>query len=365
MKLTKRPLSGRRARRAALKEKPLTAVAATDKKFGGYLRHGAYTLCVGAGISRGITPTWLDLTRDIVNDVFGTAYDEPAFASMVPSSGWSLDAWIQAAANELMVRGKTISDVDYLIESKLYANVRDKAKGMGLEKYLTGVLNSPKTEHKNRVIEVWDFLQNSFPESSLLGMVRFLIDAARTDRAPRSVLTFNTDTLLETAIDLALRTEHYRGPGPHGHPAYYYVAVSRPGPGTGSKIPIFHCHGAIAPSSEGNRTPSDGRNRLVFLESEYLSAASSLAMWSQTVFMYYAQAMTLAFVRMSMSDPNIRRWMSAVEQEKAKDRPLLQTDRQTNPQHLWISVPPADAGALRIMLASQLHLGVRPAWISE
>ena len=345
--------------------KPLIPVDALDATYRGYLPGRGYTLCLGAGISRGIAPTWIDLAREIINEVFGTGYDEQTFERIVSSSAWSLDAWIQIAANELLTRGKTIADIDYLIESKLYAKVRTRAKGLGLEKYLTQVLNSPTSAPRNRVIDVWDFIQSAFSDSSLLKLVRFLISAAKREKAPRAILTFNADTFLETAIDLALRSEHYLGPGPHGHPTYYFVAVTRPGQGAGTKIPIFHCHGAIAPSAGASGRHLDGRDRLVFLESEYLAAASRLAMWSQTVFMYYAQSTKLAFVGMSMSDSNIRRWMSAVDQEKSRDRTLLRAEARVNPEHIWISVRPADAAERRINLVSQTHLGVRPAWIGS
>ena len=75
---------------------------------------------------------------------------------------------------------------------------------MGLEKYLIRVLNFPKSAPKNRILEAWEFIDTAFPDCSLPGLVRFLVDAARVERGPQAVLTFNGDTFLETLIDLIL-----------------------------------------------------------------------------------------------------------------------------------------------------------------
>jgi hypothetical protein len=79
---------------------------------------------LGAGISRGITPTWFDLTIEIVNATFGSSYDQASFEKLVANSGWSLDAWIQAAANEYVSCGKTLDEFNDLLESILYGKLR-------------------------------------------------------------------------------------------------------------------------------------------------------------------------------------------------------------------------------------------------
>jgi len=343
----------------------LHPVGPSNPKFRGYLTANKWTICLGAGVSRGIAPTWLDLARQLINESFGAGFDGLTFADMVSESGWSLDAWIQIAANEFTLRGKSLDEFNELLEAKLYSNIRDKARGLGLEKYLTRVLNFPKSAPKNRILEVWDFIDTTFPDCSLLGLVRFLVDAAKVERGPQAVLTFNGDTFLETLIDLYLRREHYLGPGPHGHPTYYFVAMSHPGGTEGRKIPIFHCHGSIAPKYDMRHRPRDARDRLIFQEHEYLAAASTNALWAETVFLFYAQSTKIAFVGMSMSDSNIRRWMSALEREKKKSVYILDKGKRINPEHIWITTKPNDPIKQRISLVSQVHLGVRPAWIER
>jgi hypothetical protein len=340
----------------------LKPVLANDPKFRGYLSANRYTLCLGAGISRGIAPDWQSLTHDLMSMAFNENVPKATFDGLL-DLGWSLDGLIQAAANEFKRRGKTNADVTEAIESCLYANIRDKARGLGLESYLTAVLNRPKTVEKEKVIEVCDFLEDSFSASSLFPVCRFLIESAKASRGPHAVLSFNADTFLETYIDLYLRREHYKGAPPHGHPQYYFVAVNGSGGGSDEKIPIYHCHGSIAPLERAGTRPRDRRDRLVFLEEEYLALSSGRSAWAQSVFLFHAQSTRMAFCGLSMSDGNIRRWMSAIESDVQDYHRVHGNSARSNPQHIWLRPRPNEKLSQEIILASLTHLGVRPAWI--
>ena len=149
------------------KKEKLRPVICDDQKFKGYLSPRSWTLCLGAGISKGIVPDWQDLAHNVVNIAFGTNLSATEFGKLVTDSAWTLDSWIQAAANKFIATGKSPSDFKDLIESELYSLVRAKARGLGLESYLTQVLSAPKSAPKDRVIEVCDFLENTFPRSSV------------------------------------------------------------------------------------------------------------------------------------------------------------------------------------------------------
>jgi hypothetical protein len=349
--------------------KGLVGVDATDSKFRGCIPPGRWTLCLGAGISRGITPDWFDLTIDVVNSTFGANYDRAAFSKLVADSGWSLDAWIQAAANEYVRIGRTLEEFNDLIESFLYSRLRTDVSGLPIARHLLSVLNDPTRAPKNQVIAVCDFFEHTYAQSSLLGTVRFLINAAKADRKPHAIITFNADTLLEMLIYLFLRRDHYRGPGPHGSPLFYYQSVNRPTliayHQYKEKTNIFHCHGTIMPKQAVMSQPKDSRDRLVFLEQEYLRIASITASWPETLFLFHAQTTRMTFAGLSMSDANIRRWMSASETELSLDYSRVFRGERLNPEHLWITREPSDPHLRRLKLVSMLHLGIRPAWIDD
>lgn len=349
--------------------KGVVAVDAMNRRFRGCIAPGRWTLCLGAGISRGLAPTWFDLALDVPNATFGATYEQLEFQKMVAESGWSLDAWIQAAANEFVATGRSLHDFNDLLESVLYGPIRKAAIGLAIEKHLIRVLNNPITAEKNRVIEVCDFFESVYKDSSLLGVVRFLINAARANRNPYAIITFNADTFLETLIYLFLRRDHYNGPGRHGHPPYYYKSVHRPtliaNRQIHEKTNIFHCHGTVMPRQTSDRTPRDSRDRLVFLEQEYLRIAGTTASWPETLFLFHAQTTRMIFAGLSMSDANIRRWMSASELEIGQDYTSVATGRRVNPEHLWLTRKPKDTASSRLKLVAMLHMGVRPAWLSD
>jgi hypothetical protein len=346
--------------------KSLVAVEANIEKFKGLAGSGRWTLCVGAGLSRGVAPTWFELTLRIVNEVFSTNYTNQNFGKLVQDTGWSLDAWIQAGANEYKLRGKTEADFIDLIESILYSNLRKAASGLPLENHLFQVLNNARTTPRVRVLEVCDFLESEFSQSSVLGVARFLIAAAKAGKTPYSVITFNADTLLETLVDLFLRRDHYLGPGPHSHPNYFYKPVRRPQDISSNKTFVFHCHGTIMPRLlNSKKLQSDGRDRLVFLEQEYLRIASTSASWPESLFQFHSQTTRMLFVGLSMSDANIRRWMATTNASVTPDYELLTKGQRVNPQHLWFTKKPSNLALQRLNLVSLLHLGIRPAWIED
>jgi hypothetical protein len=307
---------------------------------------------LGAGLSRGLAPTWFDLTLEIVNATFGARYDRASFEALTASSGWSLDAWIQAAANEFVISGRSLDEFNNLIESLLYGQIRKDAAGLPLEKHLIQVLNNPVTSERNRIIEVCEFLETRYNDTSLLGVVRFLIDAARKDRRPYAIITFNADVFLDTFIYMFLRRDHYLGPGPYGHPNYYYKSIHRPSSianfQINEKANIFHCHGTIMPRLPTSIRPKDSRDRLVFLEQEYLRISSRLGSWPETLFLYHAQTTRMIFAGLSMSDANIRRWMSASETEISQDLDIMSAGKRINPEHLWITRRPIDTALGRL-----------------
>jgi hypothetical protein len=254
------------------------------------------------------------------------------------------------------------------LESLLYDPLRKKAVGTPIERHLITVLNNPMMAEKNQIAAVCEFFEVNYGASSLLGVVRFLLRSASLQKNPYVIITFNADTFLETLVYLFERRDHYRGPGPYGHPLFHYVPILRPANmarfRAKGRSSIFHCHGTIMPH-RGATNPKDSRDRLVFLEQEYLPIASTSASWPETLFLFHAQTSRMIFMGLSMSDANVRRWMSASETEVSQDHDHIFVGKRINPEHLWITTRPTDPALERIKLVAMLHLGIRPAWIDD
>ena len=261
-------------------------IDAIDDKFRGHLGSGKWTLCVGAGLSRGIVPTWQELTRRLVNDTFATGFAKEEFQTIVADSAWSLDSWIQACANHFQLSGRPLAEFFDLIEKHLYSDLREKGRSAGLEKVLVDVLDRPRNSSGEDVARVCAFFEREYADCSLLAVVRSLLKCLKEGRMPEAIISFNADTLLHTLIELYQRNDHYKGPLPHSHPAYAFKTVLRPLDSAKKRVPIYHCHGAIKPKAKpGVIEPRDSRDRLVFLESEYIKVATVASTWAETLFM--------------------------------------------------------------------------------
>src|SRR5258708_39845445 len=75
------------------------SIEAINRNNRGLLNRGPWALCLGAGVNGGAAPSWLELTRSVVNEVFGANHSDAEFAKIVKDSGWSFDAWLQLCDN--------------------------------------------------------------------------------------------------------------------------------------------------------------------------------------------------------------------------------------------------------------------------
>lgn len=340
----------------------------SNSKYRGHIGSGNWTLCIGAGISRGIVPTWNELTRRVINKVFSSSYTLKEFDDIVSDNGWGLDGWIQAAANEHKHNGGSTEDFYILLEDFLYDDLRKKAASEGIETEVVTALNDPRNISKKAVFTTCEFFEKNYKNTSLLALAKSLIASLDApDKMPASIITFNADTLLHTIIELFQRRTHYQTPPPHSHPKYYFKTILRSTGGVPKdKIPIFHCHGAIKPkSAKKGSNQYDSRDKLVFLEQEYLQVATSSSAWPETIFMFSAQTSRMVFVGLSMADPNIRRWMATANQIYLSDIEVVAKTNDVTPSNIWITPTTGDSTLDNIKQVALSHLGVRPGWINS
>ena len=99
----------------------LKPVLCLDQKFRGYFADNAWTLVVGAGISKGIVPDWQDLAIAVVRHAYGTALSDQEIKKVFADSGWSMDSWIQAAANAFVATGNSLELFKDVLEEQIYS----------------------------------------------------------------------------------------------------------------------------------------------------------------------------------------------------------------------------------------------------
>ena len=135
-------------------------------------RPSNWMLCLGAGVSAGIIPTWNDLSRRIVNEAFGESYSDSDFAELVARTGWPLSAWIQAAYNHSDTLATGI-DVKHILEEVIYSNVLGHARARGVEAALIEALNNPRVLSESDVRGLCDRFESAYADTPLMHITRF------------------------------------------------------------------------------------------------------------------------------------------------------------------------------------------------
>ncbi len=283
----------------------------SEKKFDKYLRtftQQEWTLCVGAGICKGILPDWFELTHNLVNDTFKKSWTKDEFKKVSDELGFSLDSWIQGCYNKLLASKHTINDFYSVLEKNLYSGLLANAEKVNLKNDLIQIFESPKQIKKKKLYALCDFFESNYSGTTLMQIVSALLDASSNHKLPTSIITFNADSLLHSLLTLFNIKKQSDKKGHFHQPPESFKKVTRTFHHFADSIPIFYLHGSLSPT--GSKGETDSRDLLIFLENTYIEIAGSMNSWAQTTFLYSSQNSKMVFLGLSMSDPNIRRWLT-------------------------------------------------------
>ena len=343
---------------------PIETLQFDDPKYQNYLRSFSqqdWTLCIGAGVCKGILPDWNDLTHRLVNKCFSRSWTLAEFEEASKEVGFSLDSWIQGCANKVVSEGKTIDDFYNILEFELYDPLLQKADSIGIKNDLIKIFESPKGLKKASLFKVCDFFEQEYGHTTLMQLVNVLLSDSESYKLPSSIVTFNADSLLHSLLVIFNIKRESEKKGELYLPKEPFRKVTRTYQHWAQSIPIFHLHGSLSPQSSEIRTNGDARDSLIFLESSYSEVASSMNSWAQTNFLYLAQHTKMVFLGLSMSDPNIRRWMSWVNDSYISQLSELRQEHTISLNHLWIRTESNKKDIQEFLDVSLRHLGVKIA----
>jgi len=312
-----------------------------------------WSLCLGAGTTISMLPSWRELSRRILEVGVGTYITDHAFDDLVTRTGWHFDAWIQTALNAWKANGGTDESFAHELENIVYSDLRLRAAAERLEVDLLHAFHDPGLLKKVRRVALVEFFEAQYPQSSALQLARLLAKLVNVGKGPAAILTFSYDTVLATLIRLAELQDSTA--------IRAFRTVTGPAPfNVQGKVPIYHLHGClIPPLPEGTMmSRSDGRDSLVAPEESYTQMAGSLFAWPQTTFLHYAQATNMALVGHSLSDPNLRRWLAWSAEVRARESPTLR-------YHIWLRKRPTEASEAALLKHSVKHLGVWIMWLES
>lgn len=347
---------------------PSHTIDLNDKKYekhiSGKHENNTWSLCVGAGICRGILPDWFELTRRIVNKTFHYNWDKKKFEENSKAIGFSLDGWIQGCMNQYInIEKKSKESFNKILEEELYKDLYKKADEHKLLEVLKKVFEKPKALKFNEMKSICNFFEKEYSDTTLLQLVKVLVENPNKIKLPQSIITLNADSLLHSLIVLFSIKYHNNERTTIEFPTEQYKKITKPYQTWGNKIPIFHLHGSISPIIDGKIL--DSRENLIFLEDSYNRVAGSMYSWAQSTFLYTAQNNMILFLGLSMSDSNLRRWLgwTATNQEEELNR--HKPNRIVTLRHLWIKTKQKESELQKFTDVSLHHLGVKIALIGS
>jgi len=347
---------------------PIETINLAEPKFKNYLRcftTQSWILCLGAGICNGILPDWAELTLRLVNNTFCTTWTKDEFKEITNKVGFSLDSWIQGCFNEFKSQGKSIEEFNKLLETCLYSDLLEKAEDSNLKEDLVLMFESPKKIKQKKLLELCTFFETNFGDTTLMQIVRALVNHDKESKMPTAIITFNADSLLHSLIVIFSIKKQFESTGKYLFPTEEFRKVTRTFQSWSDCIPIFHLHGSISPTTDIENKTKDSRDSLIFLESSYNEVASSMHSWAQSTFLYSATNSKLVFIGLSMSDPNIRRWLSWTYQAYISELNSVTEGKSISLPHLWIKTKASSDKIQDFMDVSLRHMGVKIGLIDD
>jgi hypothetical protein len=233
-----------------------------------------------------------------------------------------------------------------------------------LKNELIRMFESPRGLSKKKVFELCAFFKNNYATTTLFQLVKVLVNHKKNAKLPYAIITFNADSLLHSLITIFTIKNQYEETKTYTIPKENYKKVTRTIQDWAGTIPIFHLHGSISPTA-AKGISKDTRDSLIFLESSYNEVANNMYSWAQSTFLYHATNNKLVFIGLSMSDPNIRKWLSWTNQNYLKDLNIVTKKETISLPHLWIKTKSHSDEIQEFMDISLRHMGVKIGLIDD
>jgi len=231
----------------------------------------------------------------------------------------------------------------------------------------------------NALASEWEiFLQfaaSANPSSFALADV--LLESVEKNKAPNAVLSFNAEPLLFALLNAnAVARFRKRRSSPSGE-------ESETGPGVVDRIegstswakkgrlPYYFCHGFLPLSDSVTRAVSGTPpaalfdSKMVFSEVDYLDLVNTVWSWQSSVFTRAAMSDRIVFIGLSLTDPNMRRWLAWIHSQRLHEIQSRNPTVMQSTQHVWISITSGAKAIDKWTEALVSHLGIRLVWLDD
>lgn len=338
-------------------------------KAGGFLRSAAqasgWSLCVGAGISLPLFPSWTELVARLLEAKHPQA-DAKRLAEHLLQD-FSPDAIIQAASNRSKLTSQEFAD---RVSDALYRDIRDSLSESEWTA-VSCVMARPGTKGVDR--QTWrkflDAFRNTLSPTTALDLAKVLLERLDTNMAPRAILSFNAEPLLFALVNALFMERATAGftttPAARMGRDRLDMVVRSISYRSADRVPFIACHGMLPIPGQSAISPMVSLDKLVFSESEYLQLANTSFSWQSSAFLEKCGSSRIVFVGVSLSDPNMRRWLSWVHDNRLNELKEMNAIPESSTTHFWLRKYPKDSEQKPWIEAAVAHLGVRLIWLND
>jgi len=317
-----------------------------------------WSLCVGAGISQPLFPSWLELIQEIYKKKIG---NEKYIENVI--SEYNLDSILQSIYT---LSNEKYDDFLKDLSDCLYERIK-KYFSKNEWPVFCKLLFETNSAHINK--EEWFLIEEKFsqiPKTTAFELAEILCSTITTDLEPYSVLTFNAESYLQACTNYLLHKKK-KFNNQSGTKKYLDVITSSIGQKNKKRLPFYYCHG-LMPAYINNKQVNSKisfSDKLIFLEEEYINQTNISFSWQASSFCEAIKNSTVVFIGVSLTDPNMRRWLSWIYQAKLNDIKHYNKNISLSTSHYWINKLPNNTQEKEMLEAIVANLGIRIIWIKE
>jgi len=324
---------------------------------------GGWALCVGAGISLPVFPSWHTLICQLIS-LEKPGSDAKGLADNLLKQ-FSPDAIIQATQDRL---GKTDKEFADILTNVLYSDIQQKLSTKEFDLFTQGLSSHSGGMTRAQWIEFLSIFRIHYKNMNALSIAEVINEVRDSCKRPSSIISFNAEPSFPALINALYREGLQNVTPPSNKQASgkkildlvtHSITSRNP-----TRIPVFFCHGLLpVPTSKVRHAQSV--DKLVFSESEYLQLSNNSFSWQSSVFIDVCVSNPVVFLGVSLTDSDMRKWLSWIHYNRVVEIQKFNDRKGPSTNHYWIQKRPSDEAEIPWIESAVAHLGIRLVWIDE
>lgn len=317
-----------------------------------------WVLCVGAGISLPVFPTWKELICEIILDLNTNNGNE----ALEIINEFNADSIIQAAYN---LSGYDEEQFTSYLTETLYKKIKNELSPEEWHLYCEATsVTSPGGINSTKWKTLHEVLDKVFKNSSLIPTAQNVAATIGTELEPKAIISFNVEPSLLLYLNSILLRKEDVSKG-HSIPKQFDIITRSISTNYKDRIPFIYCHGFLPPNNDIKKRELVANEKLVFSENSYLELVNNSYSWQSSTFLSLCSQSRLIFLGLSLTDPNLRRWLSWVQTNRSEEIRKIYGSVKDSTNHYWINKHPGNSEKAKWIESTVAHLGVRLIWIDS